>query len=105
MFIYRDEVYNPNTERRGIADIIVAKHRNGPTDTFCLEFEPHTTRFRDPTDEVVSPLTVEHEDEWEVDIQAESDDECELVQTCERGLLLVPSGGKIHRWLRFEGKL
>ena len=29
MFIYRDEVYNPNSESKGIAEIIVAKHRNG----------------------------------------------------------------------------
>jgi replicative DNA helicase len=57
MFIYRDEVYTPTTQRRGIADIIVAKHRNGPTGTFCLRFEPQTTRFRDVTDEVVVPLT------------------------------------------------
>lgn len=74
MFIYRDEVYNPNTERRGIADIIVAKHRNGPTDTFCLEFEPQTTRFRDPTDEFTPRLVVEHEDDWgEVDIEVDRD--------------------------------
>src|ERR1700690_2261829 len=29
MFIYRDEVYNPETDRKSIADIIIAKHRNG----------------------------------------------------------------------------
>ncbi|MGH2496492.1 MAG: replicative DNA helicase [Ktedonobacteraceae bacterium] len=75
MFIYRDEVYNPNTERRGIADIIVAKHRNGPTDTFCLAFEPQTTRFRDLTDEVAPPLAPEPEDEWEVDIEADGDED------------------------------
>jgi replicative DNA helicase len=57
IFIYRDEVYNPSTQRRGIADIIVAKHRNGPIGTFCLEFEAQTTRFRDPADEVVAPLS------------------------------------------------
>ncbi|MCX7680452.1 MAG: replicative DNA helicase, partial [Anaerolineae bacterium] len=33
MFIYRDELYHPETERQHIADIIVAKHRNGPTGT------------------------------------------------------------------------
>jgi len=75
MFIYRDEVYNPTTERRGIADIIVAKHRNGPTDNFCLAFEAPTTRFRNLTDEVVSPMTVEPEDEWEVDLEADNNEE------------------------------
>ncbi len=75
MFIYRDEVYNPTTERRGIADIIVAKHRNGPTGTFCLAFEAQTTRFRDPSDEVFPPMTVEPEDEWEVDLEADNDEE------------------------------
>ena len=75
MFIYRDEVYNPTTERRGIADIIVAKHRNGPTDNFCLAFEAPTTRFRNLTGEVVSPMTVEPEDEWEVDLEADNNEE------------------------------
>lgn len=75
MFIYRDEVYNPTTERRGIADIIVAKHRNGPTGTFCLAFEAQTTRFRNLTDEVVSPVAVEPEDEWEVDLEADNDEQ------------------------------
>lgn len=67
MFIYRDEVYTPDTQRRGIADIIVAKHRNGPTGNFCLRFEPHTTRFRDLIDEVVVPLSSPEELEGEVD--------------------------------------
>ncbi len=31
MFLYRDEVYNEATEHPGEADVIVAKHRNGPT--------------------------------------------------------------------------
>jgi DnaB-like helicase C terminal domain len=44
------------TERRGIADILVAKHRNGPTGTFCLSFEPQTTRFRDVGDATIAPL-------------------------------------------------
>jgi len=63
MFIYRDEVYNPNTERRGLADILLSKHRNGPTGVFSLRFEPQTTRFRDLMDEVVEPLAIEPEEE------------------------------------------
>ena len=47
MFIYRDEVYNPDTVYRGIAEIIVAKHRNGPTDTIYLRFFERTARFAD----------------------------------------------------------
>lgn len=47
MFIYRDEIYNPETERRNQADIIVAKHRNGPVGEVVLFFERSQTRFRD----------------------------------------------------------
>jgi replicative DNA helicase len=47
LFIYRDEVYNPETERKNIADIIVAKHRNGPIGQVSLYFMPSQTRFRD----------------------------------------------------------
>jgi len=47
MFIYRDEVYNPETDRRNIADIIVAKHRNGPVGTISLRFQANQTRFWD----------------------------------------------------------
>jgi replicative DNA helicase len=47
MFIYRDEIYNPETERRNQADIIVAKHRNGPVGEIVLYFERSQTRFRD----------------------------------------------------------
>ncbi len=72
LFIYRDEVYNPSTERRGVADIIIAKHRNGPTGTFCLRFEPQTTRFREVTDEVVVPLAPPEDLEIEID---ESEDD------------------------------
>ncbi|EFH90505.1 replicative DNA helicase [Ktedonobacter racemifer] len=47
MFIYRDEVYNPDTERKNIADIIVAKHRNGPVGEVSLFFKASQTRFAD----------------------------------------------------------
>jgi len=46
MFLYRDEVYNPGSESEGIAEVIVAKHRNGPTGTVQLGFVPRYTSFR-----------------------------------------------------------
>jgi replicative DNA helicase len=45
MFIYRDEVYHPETSDLGTAEIVVAKHRNGPTGIVRLAFLPHYTRF------------------------------------------------------------
>ncbi len=45
MFIYRDEIYNEESPDRGTAEIIVAKHRNGPTDKVRLAFLGHHTRF------------------------------------------------------------
>lgn len=45
MFIYRDEYYRPETEKRGIAEIIVAKQRNGPTGLVELAFIKEFTRF------------------------------------------------------------
>ncbi len=45
MFLYRDEVYNPESQDQGIAEVIIAKHRNGPTDTIRLAFLPQYTRF------------------------------------------------------------
>jgi replicative DNA helicase len=46
MMIYRDEYYNPDSADRGIAEIIITKHRNGPVGTVKLLFEPQFTRFR-----------------------------------------------------------
>jgi replicative DNA helicase len=43
--IYREEVYDPNTTRKGIADIIIAKQRNGPTGEVHLTFLGEFTRF------------------------------------------------------------
>jgi len=45
MFIYRDEVYNENTEHPNQAEIIVAKHRNGPTGMVTLFFRKELTQF------------------------------------------------------------
>jgi replicative DNA helicase len=44
-FIYRDEVYNPDTEAKGEAELIVAKHRSGRLDTIRLSFIGHHSRF------------------------------------------------------------
>lgn len=46
MMLYRDEYYNPDTPDRGIAEVIVTKHRNGPTGTVKLLFESQFTQFR-----------------------------------------------------------
>jgi replicative DNA helicase len=45
MFIYRHEVYEPSPEHAGLAEIIVAKHRSGPTGMTQLSFLSHITRF------------------------------------------------------------
>jgi replicative DNA helicase len=45
MFIYRDEYYNKESERQGEADIIVAKHRNGPVGEVTLTFQHQYPRF------------------------------------------------------------
>ncbi|MBI2756636.1 MAG: replicative DNA helicase [Chloroflexi bacterium] len=47
LFIYRDEKYNPDTEKKGVAEIHVAKHRNGPTGKVDLLFLDRTTKFLD----------------------------------------------------------
>jgi replicative DNA helicase len=44
-FIYRDEYYNPETDRKGMAEIIIAKQRNGPTGKVLTRFTASCTRF------------------------------------------------------------
>ncbi len=45
IFIYREEVYNPDTPRKGLADIVIAKQRNGPIGDFPLTFVGRYTKF------------------------------------------------------------
>ena len=45
MFLYRDEYYNPNTEDKGLAECIIAKHRSGETGTFKLGWQGEYTKF------------------------------------------------------------
>ena len=45
VFIYRDDIYNPDSDQRGTAEIIVSKHRNGPTGTTRLAFVDRLTKF------------------------------------------------------------
>ena len=47
LFIYRDEVYNENTEDKGVAEIIIGKQRNGPIGKTKLTFMGHLTKFED----------------------------------------------------------
>jgi len=48
MFIYRDEYYNPEeTDQQGLAEVHIAKHRNGPTDTIKLSFLKRYAKFAD----------------------------------------------------------
>ena len=45
MFIYRDDYYHPDTDRKGISEIIIAKQRNGPIGTVELAWLPDLTKF------------------------------------------------------------
>ena len=44
-FIYREDYYNPETDRQHITDLIIAKHRNGPTGRIELYFHPEKLKF------------------------------------------------------------
>ncbi|KAB8329944.1 replicative DNA helicase [Scytonema tolypothrichoides VB-61278] len=46
IMLYRDDYYNSDTADRGIAEVIIAKHRNGPTGTVKLLFDPQLTKFK-----------------------------------------------------------
>ena len=67
-------VNGTETTRRNVADIIVAKHRNGPVGSICLRYDPRTTRFRDLMDEVVAPLAIGQEDELALETDEREDE-------------------------------
>ncbi len=52
MFIYREELYNEHTENPNVADVIISKHRSGPTGTVQLYFNKRLTQFADVTMQV-----------------------------------------------------
>ncbi|MER2025267.1 MAG: DnaB-like helicase C-terminal domain-containing protein, partial [Eubacteriales bacterium] len=45
MFLYRDDYYNPETEKKNVAEVIIAKQRNGPIGTVKLAWIPEYTKF------------------------------------------------------------
>jgi replicative DNA helicase len=55
MFIYRDEVYNPESTEKNVAEIIVGKQRAGPTGTVRCMFMREYTRFENMADELQAP--------------------------------------------------
>ena len=54
LFIYRDEMYNKDSDDRGIAELIIAKQRNGPTDTVRTRFIRQLTRFENLAEDEAS---------------------------------------------------
>ncbi|MBX9686836.1 MAG: replicative DNA helicase, partial [Candidatus Obscuribacterales bacterium] len=54
MFIYRDDYYNPESEQRGEAEIIIGKHRSGPVGTVELLYQASITRFLNKAAHVMS---------------------------------------------------
>lgn len=56
-FIYREEYYNPDTDRKKLTDIFIKKHRNGPVGNVELFFENERQRFRSVDSKHVDPFT------------------------------------------------
>ena len=55
LFLYRDEVYHPDTPDAGLAEVIISKHRAGPTGTCQLVFLPHYTLFENEARDRAEP--------------------------------------------------
>ena len=47
IFLYRDDYYNENTEKPGVCEVNIAKHRSGPTDKIELTWVSRYTKFSD----------------------------------------------------------
>jgi replicative DNA helicase len=60
LFIYRDEMYNPDTEHKGLAEIICRKNRNGSIGEITTEFHGETTRFGDYNGERILRVVKNH---------------------------------------------
>lgn len=78
LFLYRDDAYHPDSERPNTADIIVAKHRNGPVGEVTLTFDKRQTRFRDievmpPNESSASSGRMQEEDDEET-LRLDDDD-------------------------------
>jgi len=66
MFVYRDEYYYPDTEKKGIAEIIIGKQRKGPVGTVELAWLPHATTFRNLAHNGYKWKNVNQKSPWEV---------------------------------------
>lgn len=58
LFIYRDEVYNPDSPDKGIAELIIGKQRNGPIGTVDVNWRGEWTRFEDRARGEIKPSTI-----------------------------------------------
>ena len=56
MFLYREDYYDPTTDRKNVTEVIIAKHRNGPIGTVELFFQKELTKFRDLAPDEYVPI-------------------------------------------------
>jgi replicative DNA helicase len=58
LFIYREEIYDRETDKKGVAELYIAKHRNGPVGVVPLRFDAATTSFHDLSYRTPDPVLV-----------------------------------------------